>query len=144
MKEKEISDIFAKASKLIYKNEGFHTREEWTKRKEKFEELRGIDGAKVFKRRALGLCGEKSVKSLDEIAMILSEIGVTSSLEEGRLLVPSLVNLNIKYWEIISYPNRPTSRKSIVLEKVFNESNQENYRIKKVVWKAEGYGVGID
>ena len=53
-----------------------------------------ITGARRFKRRTLGLCGYSTVKSLDEVAGLLVETGIASSLSEGRELVPKIVEAN--------------------------------------------------
>ena len=49
-----------------------------------------IDGARRFKRKALWLCGERATKTLDEMARLLYETGIASSIEEGREITPSL------------------------------------------------------
>ncbi len=54
-------------------------------------------GAKNFKRKVLGLCGTTSVKSLDEIIRILCDSNITSSIEEARVLLPSLIDKRIRY-----------------------------------------------
>ena len=50
-----------------------------------------VRGAQIFKRKALGLCGHTTIKSLDEISEILVEIGIASSLDEGRTIVPEII-----------------------------------------------------
>ncbi len=80
--ENKIENIFAKAS-----------------RKDKFltEEKRQLDGAKKFKRKALGFFKYKTTKTLDEMAELLYQTGIASSLEEGRIITPSLIDQEIKY-----------------------------------------------
>ncbi|MEK6850839.1 MAG: hypothetical protein AABX85_04660 [Nanoarchaeota archaeon] len=48
-------------------------------------------GAQNFKRKALGLCGRSTVKSLDEIAELLVETKIAKNLEEARGIVPKIV-----------------------------------------------------
>ncbi|MDP3986783.1 MAG: hypothetical protein Q8P81_01000 [Nanoarchaeota archaeon] len=80
MKQSEISDVIARAA-----------------RKDRFltEEERRVKGARILKRRALGLCGSESVKTLDEMAQLLYSTGVVPSLEEGRVITPSLVGRRV-------------------------------------------------
>ncbi len=68
-------------------------------RKDKFltKEKRKREGARILKRRLLGLCGWKSTKTLEEMAQVLHSTGIASSLEEGRVIVPSLVGKGIVY-----------------------------------------------
>ena len=51
-------------------------------------------GAQTFKRKVLGLCGYTSIKTLEEIAELLQNTNITSSLEEARELVPKIVAAN--------------------------------------------------
>ncbi len=56
------------------------------------EQLRFLSqkGAKILKRKLLGLCGTKAIKSLEEIASVLLETGVAYTVAEARELVPAL------------------------------------------------------
>ncbi len=90
---RRIRALFAKASR-IRKNESFKSDE---RQYIGLENRREDDGIKRFKRRALGLCGRKTTKSLDEIAQILVDIGIVSSMQEGKDLVPSLSGLRLEY-----------------------------------------------
>ncbi len=56
-----------------------------------------IGEAKIFKRRVLGICGTYSIKSLDELAGILHNIGAVSSFEEGKKFVPRLYGFRLDY-----------------------------------------------
>ena len=68
-------------------------------RKDKFltKGERELQGAKILKRKLLGICGWKSTKTLEEIAQVLHSTGIASSLEEGRGIVPLLVGREISY-----------------------------------------------
>lgn len=58
-----------------------------------------IEGAKIFKRRVLGICGTYSMMPLDELVDILCSMGVVSSLEEGKKFVPRLYGFRLDYGE---------------------------------------------
>ena len=55
------------------------------------------DGAKRLKRRALGFCGWSSRKTLSEMAKILYDVGMVSSVEKGMEIVPNFNGLNMDY-----------------------------------------------
>ncbi len=48
-------------------------------------------GAQTFKRKALGLCGRSSVKSLDHIAQIFVDIGIAETIDEGKETIPMII-----------------------------------------------------
>ena len=77
-------ELFAKAGKVDRK---YRTNEE---RLTYLSET----GAQTFKRRALGLCGHTSIKSLDEIAKLFVETNIASSIDEAESLVPKVVFAN--------------------------------------------------
>lgn len=52
------------------------------------------NGAQRFKRRALGLCGHSTIKTLDEMATLLLETGIASTQHEARQLVPEIADAN--------------------------------------------------
>ena len=89
MDRQQIENLFAKGSRYEDKK-GRRTPEQ-------LDVIRGLDGAKRFKRRIFGLCGDTRVKTLDEIAQLLYETGIASSKEEGRTIVPSLVGAEVRY-----------------------------------------------
>ncbi len=62
-----------------------------------WKEALRIDGAKTFKRKALGLCGMQTVRTLDEMTELLQETGVASSLEEGEKIMQSLKGKEVSY-----------------------------------------------
>lgn len=51
-------------------------------------------GAQKFKRKALGICGNTCIKSLDQISALFLETGIASSLDEARELVPKVTRAN--------------------------------------------------
>ena len=90
MEGKEIQELFAKASTLDEGKQGYLTAEEWAAK-------RKLSGAITFKRRALGLCGKESTRSLDEMAILLNDTNIVGSLDEGKKLVPKLVGKRLDY-----------------------------------------------
>ena len=90
MEREEIADLFARASRIDKTKMGYMTQAEW-------ENATRRDGATIFKRKALGLCGRRTVKTLDGMAQLLYSTGVASSLEEGEEIVPQLVGKEIDY-----------------------------------------------
>mgnify|MGYP001566310081 CR=1 FL=1 len=114
----DIGNLFAKASKLDESKMGYLGKWEWEAKKK-------IDGAKRFKRKALGLCGLSSVKSLEKMAQLLYDTGVVSSVEEGRELTPSLVGKSIIY----SDSNIRPIGGELGFEEVRNSEGQVSYRL---------------
>ena len=58
------------------------------------EQQRGYlarDGGRRFKRKAMGICGSKTIKTLDEIIKILVETNIASNNQEAKELVPQLI-----------------------------------------------------
>lgn len=82
----QIEKLFMRASKFKIPNETYLTPSE----RESYDLKRKKDGTKRIKRKLLGFCGKESIKTLDEIALGLYELGVTSSLKDSRNLVPLL------------------------------------------------------
>ena len=104
--------LFAKASRLDENKMGYLTKEEWEAKKK-------INGAKTFKRKAVGLCGGKAIKTLDEMAQLLYSTGVVSSLDKGREITPSLVGGKVSYGLY----------KRIEFSEVENSQGEKRYRI---------------
>ena len=77
-------ELFAKAGKFDKKD---------ATDSERFKHL-SESGAQTFKRKALGLCGGTTIKSLDEIAGLLVDTNIASSFEEAKELVPKIVQAN--------------------------------------------------
>ena len=60
-------------------------------------EERYIAGARVFKRRALGILGHESIKTLDEMAQLLHAVGMASSQDEGKSVTQALMGNEFEY-----------------------------------------------
>ena len=58
------------------KDEKYRTPETWEQK-----------GLTYFKRKCLGLCGLRTLKSLDELASILIDTGVVCSVDSGKQLI---------------------------------------------------------
>jgi len=104
MEQNEIANVIARAT-----------------RRGKFltEEERQVEGARIFKRKVLGLCGSQSVKTLDEMAQTLYATGIASSVEEGREITPSLMGGRVSY----------SLCKEIAFDEVTNGEGDKKYRI---------------
>lgn len=83
------------------------------------------DGAQRFKRRALGLCRNQTIKSLDEVAQLLVETGITPTLEEAYQTVPKIAQASELHSHAI---NRGGLRYMDFLE-VKDSSKNVKYRI---------------
>jgi|SRR3989344_5239439 len=77
---------FAEGAKSTSLSKIYKTQREW--------EVRGLTN---FKRRVLGFCGRQSVKSIDELARILTELKVIDSAEEGRQFIEGLYGTDADY-----------------------------------------------
>lgn len=74
----ELGRIFQRISRLPLKESEFMSeskRADW-------EEKRILNGAKIFKRMVLGLCGRKTIKTNEELSNILYELGATEDIKE--------------------------------------------------------------
>ena len=58
-------------------------------------------GAKILKRKVMGLCGSNATKSLDELAAIFYNLGACDSVEDAKDMIPKLYDKNISYTKII-------------------------------------------
>jgi len=74
--------VFARAGK---RDDTFKTHKEQLKYQRQ-------TGAQTFKRRALGLCGHRTIKNLDEVAQLFIDTNIASSLDEARELVPKVAS----------------------------------------------------
>ncbi len=89
------------------------------------------NGARRFKRRALGLCGRSALKSLDEIAGLLVKTGIASSLSEGREIVPNIVRAgHMPFGVSIG------STKTLSFDEIKNKEGDVKYRI--TAWELDG------
>lgn len=79
-------ELFARAA--VGKNED----EEWTTLEEMSRE-----GARILKRKALGICGGGAVKTIEDMEWLLTETGIANSPEEARAYVPRFNGVFINY-----------------------------------------------
>lgn len=118
MEQQKVEELFARASRI--------NPEEYDTRKE-LQLRRAEDGAKRFKRLALGLGGlfgirASVVKDLDGMAELFYKSGITSSLDDGRKVTIAICEDSV----CIQY----NSVSAILFEKVENQLGETNYRIR--------------
>jgi len=108
---------FAKAIKSSLRNDEYKTSEEW------------IDKGLIdFKRRILGLCGTQTVKSLDELAKILTELRIVDSVDTGRQFVKDeLYGKEVYYGSDVL-----TKYAKLSFTKIYNRKGQEVCRVDRV------------
>lgn len=111
MPEKELRELFKRASKI--KITGYYTPHE-------LEGTQYSDGVRRFKRKVLGLCGDETIKSLEEMAQALYDINAVSSIVEGKKIARQLAGTEPAYGD--SY---------LEIVKVQNLRQQEGYRIRR-------------
>jgi hypothetical protein len=85
-KYQQVSEHFANGAKARSRKGVYRSQKDWHEK-----------GIIDFKRRVLGFCGNKSVKSLDELARILVELRVVDSPEEGRQFMKDLYGERLRY-----------------------------------------------
>jgi hypothetical protein len=91
MSEQGLANIFANASRLKKSKKNLHlTQEEWNK-------MKSMNGARIFKKKVLGIFKSETIKSLDEVAKLLYETGVVPSIEKGKEIVPALDGKYVPY-----------------------------------------------
>ena len=66
-----------------------------------FEEERRTKGAKAFKEEVLGAWNKSIVESLDGLSKLLVDTHVVGSLEDGKKLIPCIVERRICYSSFI-------------------------------------------
>ena len=118
----EFERLFARASRLRETSGLVYSESDW-------DYLTKYDGAKIFKRKVLGLCGLSTLKSSDQLEKLLCETKIASSVEEAREIVPML----IKY-ESINY----STHKFLIFKEV--EDEKRNKYICINVYKSSGGG----
>jgi len=121
-----IEELFARASRLG-ELEGYHTNlelVEWNRQRE-------LNGARVFKRKALGFCGKSSIKTLDEMAELLCKTNIVSSVQEGRKLVPSLKGNRVPY----VYTGMALDERYIVFTEVKDSKGNEAIKVEAYIPK---------
>ena len=84
-----------------------------------------VESTKALKRKALGLCGRCSVKTLDEMAQLLVDTKIAQSIEEGRELAPHLDKSRLPYdfYRFFSW------QKGIEIDRI-ESSGEPRYQIK--------------
>ncbi len=97
---------------------------------QEFEAL-SQSGAKLFKRKALGLCGFSSVKSLEELANLFVETKITNSYDEALDLIPRVVQANELHSHGISFG----MLKYMSIKRVNGDSKEVKYKIS--AWGAD-------
>ena len=80
-----------------------------------------IRGAKILKRKVMGLCGSNATKSLDELAAIFYNLGACDSVEDAKDMIPKLYDKNISYTSSSSHFLR--------LERAENSKGEEGCRL---------------
>ncbi|HLC57764.1 MAG TPA: hypothetical protein VJH95_04280 [Candidatus Nanoarchaeia archaeon] len=117
---RNIGELFERASKL--------RREEVVIRisDKEWKEKRELDGARVFKRAALGRWRRKRSVSRDELVELLQSTGIASSVEEGRAYAGQLDGKSVNYGSLFL-----GGLYQLSFEKVNSEKDRERYRISK-------------
>lgn len=107
--------IFAKAAKL---NGEYMTKD---------EQLGYLSshGAEKFKMKTLGLFGHDTLKSLDDIALVLVDIGVASEFEDAKKLIPTIAQASMSN----PYALPRLNTKFLSLKQVENAHGQIKYRV---------------
>ena len=115
---KYLYELFSRAAK--------HDSEYRTEIKERDYQRELVQqGARNFKRRALGLCGSESTKTLDGVAELLLETKIAGTIVEARNLVTGIVSANV-----ISNKGIPLGYgKYLLFQKIKNSDEYEKYRI---------------
>lgn len=124
-----VNSIFARAYKdELRSSEEYNTPQEWKCINIQDEKIRARRGAKkfkrkVFKRDVLGFFGLGFViKSLDELAESLLEVGIVENMQEGKVLVPYLSGKEVKYSE-------HTIGDGIKFNEVVNKEGEKKYKV---------------
>jgi hypothetical protein len=90
MEDQELMERFSRASILDETKAGFHTPKAW-------DIKRYYSGVKRLKRAILGLCGTSCLRSLDELATSLHQIGMVDSKKEGKQVASNLIGECFEY-----------------------------------------------
>lgn len=119
-----IGKFFARASNLKEYSQEISGKKEYFTPK-RWERHRAQQGIKRFKRKALGLCGEDTTKSLDELAELLCTVNIVNSVSEGIKLIPCLGGIGVDY----GFPPYFSKRLSITEVSSFGEGKKYRIRI---------------
>lgn len=135
----DITFLFARASRLDRAKAldnikaGFtaYRPAEWENREkiiqDELERQIAYDGAKRFKRRALGLCGRSTTKNPDQMAQLLYETGVASSINEAREILPKLAGKSVQYK--VNLPEVMVSCRYLLFDQIRDYSGNVSYKI---------------
>ena len=117
----ELMEIFCKASR-------FKVKKPLTQKE--LEDKVLFDGFKKFRAEAFGFFGfghffkNYVTKSLEEMGQLLYKTGSASSIEEGKKLVPSLVDQEFRYFE-----NHEHGYVRMSFDEVITPQGEVEYRI---------------
>ncbi len=134
----KIEESLIKIGKKSVSQEKDTPKNEWAYNK-KCAEI----GSLKLKRRLLGILGNCSIKSLDEIANALYKLGAVENLEEGRKIVPLLTSQDGKshsdYLNSVKYRSWYSAQfefrkweyyKHLFFDRVYDKKRNHAYRIK--------------
>ncbi len=102
--KEHLKEVFAKAvlhppkrqaPKDLYMTE--EEWEQWEKHTAYSKEDRIRDGAKLFKRRALGVCGREKITSMNELVDLLISTNIAQDSNQTDNIIPDLDGLTIDY-----------------------------------------------
>lgn len=88
------------------------------------EGARHLAGAAVLKRKALGSWGHSSIKTLDEMAQLLCDAKIASSLAEGKTITPLIIDQPIKYDSALS--------RGIIIDEMSDGNGNKKYNFRTV------------
>jgi hypothetical protein len=122
--DRRVVDSF-KAISRLENPDGFMTQEE----RYDFEIRRYFDGVKQFKRKLLGICGNRSEKSSNELISLIQDLGLASSQVESENFLDDILDIDLFY----SGPVHPfeTSDRGIRVERMVDRRGAIRYRVSK-------------
>jgi len=111
----------------------------WEKREESIksilEQRLEYDGVKNFKRRALGLCGRSTIKTPDQMAQLLYDVGIVSSIDEAREIVPLLKGKEAFYMRTSKFMQEFASTfPHLYFDELRDYSGNVSYKITLRLW----------
>jgi hypothetical protein len=87
----EVRELFVQISPL------YHEPKEKTLNPDEWREKQRLYGARTFKRIALGFWRRRRIVTLEELSGILVDAGMAKTLEEGKDIIPRLIDAPINY-----------------------------------------------
>ena len=117
-KGEDYKSKFAEGARLSAPPTQYKTELEWTQR-----------GILTFKRKTLGMCGKKTVKSLDELAKILTKMKVLNSTDNVENFMAKIEDNSLDYGPSSLHIKKVRSKERIGYElvKIPNDSNGFEY-----------------